>query len=45
MAEEKIKCIVCGEDAAYITKKKKEPLCERCVTINEGIIRSKIKNG
>ena len=41
MAEE-LKCVVCGNDAVYITKNKKEPLCEKCAAINEGIKRSKI---
>ncbi len=40
---EKLKCIVCGKDAVYITKEKKEPLCEKCAMINEGIKGSKIR--
>ena len=43
MAEEKVKCVVCGNDALYITKKTKEPLCEKCALINDGIMMEKTR--
>ena len=38
---EEIKCVVCGDRAIYITRDKKEPLCEKCARINEEIIKRK----
>lgn len=39
METKTIKCVMCKEEASYIDKKTNEPLCVRCVEVNESIYR------